>query len=144
MSLSSGAREDGSMTNDDVELIRRAYDAYGRGDVVAMLGSVDRDLEWTYLDPAQEDPEPQICRGRAELQTALERQTERGLRTEMEEIVGNGDRVMVVTRTPGIEAHRVNRHDDRNFTVLTVRDGRIVSLRACRDRREALAIAGIE
>jgi ketosteroid isomerase-like protein len=47
------------MTNDNVELIRRAYDACGRGDIVTMLGSVDRDLEWTYLDPAQEDPAPQ-------------------------------------------------------------------------------------
>jgi hypothetical protein len=34
--------------------------------------------------------------------------------------------------------------DDRNFTVLTVRDGRIVAIRDCRDRREALAVSGIQ
>jgi hypothetical protein len=31
-----------------------------------------------------------------------------------------------------------------NYDVFTVRDGRVVAMRACRDRDEALAIAGIE
>lgn len=34
--------------------------------------------------------------------------------------------------------------NDRNYRVLTVREGRIVALRDCRDRAEALAIVGIE
>jgi hypothetical protein len=38
----------------------------------------------------------------------------------------------------------VGRADDRNFTVLTVRDGRIVAIRDCRDREEALAMAGLQ
>jgi hypothetical protein len=33
--------------------------------------------------------------------------------------------------------------DDRTFAVLTVREGSIVALRDCRDRDEALAVAGI-
>jgi len=45
------AREEDTMWNDNVELIRTAYEAYARGDVVTMLGFVDPDLEWTYLDP---------------------------------------------------------------------------------------------
>jgi ketosteroid isomerase-like protein len=40
--------------------------------------------------------------------------------------------------------YRVRPANDRNFSVVTVRDGRIVALRDCRDRQEALAIAGIE
>jgi hypothetical protein len=32
---------------------------------------------------------------------------------------------------------------DRNYDVFTVRDGRVVAMRACRDRDEALAIAGV-
>jgi hypothetical protein len=38
-----------------------------------MLELVDPDLEWTYMDPSLEDPEPQVCRGRHELESALER-----------------------------------------------------------------------
>jgi len=131
------------MSNENVELVRTAYEAYARGDTATMLGFVDPDLEWTYLDPSLEDPEPQTCHGRHELEEALGRRDERGLRAELEEVIGNGDRVMVVVRTPGLDAHRARHADDRNFDVLTVRDGRIVALRGCRDRNEALAVAGI-
>ena len=51
---------------------------------------------------------------------------------------------MVVVRIPGVDAHRVKEADDRSFNVMTVRHGLIVALRDCRDRQEALAIAGIE
>jgi len=36
--------------NVNVQVIRRAYEAYARGDVTAVLGIVDPDLEWTFLD----------------------------------------------------------------------------------------------
>lgn len=132
------------MSNQNAELIRRAYDAYARGDLAAMLEVVDPELEWTYLDPSLEDPQPQVCHGRHELQSALQRQAERGLRAQLEEIIGHGDRVMVVVRTPGVDAHRVRQADDRNYDVFTVRDGRIVALRACHDRQEALRFTGIQ
>jgi hypothetical protein len=43
-----------------------------------MLEFVDPDLEWTYLDQAQEVPEPQVCHGRVELEHTLERWAEYG------------------------------------------------------------------
>ena len=132
------------MSNNNEELIRRAYDAYARGDLATMLQIIDPDLEWTYLDPSFEDPEPQVCVGRAEFETALERQAKRGLKAELQEVAGNGDAVMVGVRTPGIDAFRVRKANDRDYAVFTVRGGRIVALRDCRDRREALALAGIE
>ena len=57
-----------------MDLIRRAYEAYSRGDVATMLQFVDPDLEWTYLDPSLEDPEPRVCHGSHELETALSQQ----------------------------------------------------------------------
>jgi len=132
------------MPTDNADLIRRAYEAYSRGDMATMLQFVDFDLEWTYLDPSLEDPEPQVCHGRSELETAMKRQAEHGLKAELEEVVANGDRVMVVARTPGLDAFRVRKANDRNFAVFTVRDGKVVALRDCRDREEALAAASIE
>src|SRR6266496_4330629 len=132
------------MSNENVELIRRAYDAYARGDLTTMLEVVDPDLEWTYLDPGLEDPQPEVCHGRHELQSALQRQAEQGLRAQLEEVVGRGDRVMVVVRTPGVDAYRVRQADDRNYDVFTLREGRIVALRACHDRQEALRFTGIQ
>jgi ketosteroid isomerase-like protein len=131
------------MSSENVNLIRTAYAAYARGDVRSLLELVDPDLEWTYLDPSFEDPDPQVCHGRHELQAALERQAQRGLTAELEEVLGGADRVMVVVRIPGIDTYRARKANDRNYAMLTVRGGSIVALRDCRDRDEALTVAGI-
>ncbi len=131
------------MANENADLVRRAYEAYAGGDAATLLGFVDPDLEWTYLDPSLEDPEPQVCHGRHELQTALLRLAQQGLRAELEEVAGQGDRVMVVVRAPGVDAFRLRKADDRTFLVVTVRGGRIVALRDCHDRQEALGVAGL-
>jgi hypothetical protein len=46
--------------------------------------------------------------------------------------------------TPGADAHYGWRGDDRAHSVVTVRGGRIVAMRDCRDRQEALRLAGIQ
>jgi ketosteroid isomerase-like protein len=131
------------MTDRNEALVREAYEAYGRGDVAGMMEFVDPELEWTYLDPALENPEPQTCHGRDQLQWALERQAGRGLVSQIEEIEASGDKVMVVIRTPGLDRLRVRQAGDRNYLVLTDDQQRIIRLRACRDRDEARSFAGI-
>jgi ketosteroid isomerase-like protein len=131
------------MCNQNEWIVREAFLAYGRGDVARMMDFVDPDLEWTFLDPSEENPPPRTCHGRGELQKALIRQAERGLRAELEQVVASGEHVMLVMRTPGVDQYRVRPGGDRSFDVLTVRDGIIVALRACRDRAEAQALAGI-
>jgi hypothetical protein len=59
-------------------------------------------------------------------------------------VIGHGDKVVVAVRTPGVDAYRVRQSDDRDYVLFTVRDGRIVALRDCRNRRDALRLAGIE
>ena len=131
------------MSTTNETLVRTAYAAYEQGDVAALLDSVDPDLEWTYLDPSEANPEPQTCHGRGELEMALRRQLRQGLTMQLEELVANGDQIVVTVRIPGVEAHRVRHANERNYDVLTIRDGHIVAIRACRDRAEALAIAGV-
>jgi hypothetical protein len=46
-------------------------------------------------------------------------------------------------RTPGVDEYRQRRADDRTYDVVTLRDGLIVGLYACRDRSEARSLAGI-
>jgi ketosteroid isomerase-like protein len=43
-----------------------------------------------------------------------------------------------------VDAHFGRGVDDRAYSVFMVRDGRIVALRDCRDRQEALQVAGIQ
>jgi ketosteroid isomerase-like protein len=131
------------MCNQNEWIVREAFLAYDRGDVARMMDFVDPDLEWTYLDPATEDPQPQTRHGRDELEKALRRQADLGLRAELEAVVAAGDRVMLVMRTPGIDQYRHRQADDRTYDIVTVRDGLIVGLHACRDRSEARSLAGI-
>jgi ketosteroid isomerase-like protein len=131
------------MNDRNGDLVREAYEAYGRGDVARMLEFVDPELQWTYLDPGFENPEPRTCHGRQELQRALQRQAGQGLVSEIDEIATSGDKVMLVLHTPGIDGVRVRSAEDRNYLVLTLRAGRIVSMRACRNRDEAAGFAGV-
>ena len=131
------------MSEDNESLVRGAYEAYSRGEIAKLLEIIDPGLEWTYLDPSVADPEPQICRGREQLRWALQGQAERGLRSQVEEIEACGDKVMVIVRTPGIDRQRVRQADDRNFLVLTLRQGRVIAMRACRDRAQARDFAGL-
>ena len=108
-----------------------------------MLEFVDPELEWTYLDPGFENPEPETCYGREQLRRALERQAGQGRMSQIEEIVLNGDQVMVVLRTPGIDRVRVRQAEDGNYLVLTLNQERIISMRASRTREEARNLAGI-
>lgn len=132
------------MCNQNEWIVREAFLAYSRGDVARMMDFVHPDLEWTYLDPAFADPPPQTCHGRGQLEKALLRQADRGLRAELEQVVASGEKVMLVMRTPGVDHYRTRQADDLSFDVITVRDGLIVALRACHDRDEAHAFAGID
>jgi len=131
------------MPSENENLIRAAYEAYGRGDTSQLLALVDPDLEWTYLDPAHENPKPQTCHGRPELEWALRGQASRGLVSQLEEVTAHGDKVLVVVHTPGIDQRRARQADDRNYLVLTLQQDRIIAMRACRDREEARGFAGI-
>ena len=117
--------------------------ACSRGDVAAMMGLVDPCLEWAGLDPGPGGRQRRIRRGRGELEKALREQAGLGLRGELEEVIAAGDQVIVVMRTPGVDAYRHRLGADRTYDVVTVRDGLIAGLRACRDRSEAHSLAGI-
>jgi ketosteroid isomerase-like protein len=124
-------------------VVRAAYAAYARGDVAGVLEFVHPELEWTYLNPMEANPAPQTCHGRDELARGIRRQAALGVLPRLEEMTAQGDKVLVVIRIPGIDAFRVRQSGDRNYAVLTVRDGQITALRACRDHDEACELAGI-
>jgi ketosteroid isomerase-like protein len=131
------------MCNQNEWIVREAFLAYDHGDVPRLMEFVHQDFEWTYLDPSEPQPQPQVCRGRGELEKSLRRQAERGLHAELEEVVASGDQVIVVMHTPGVDAYRNRQGDDRTYDVVTLRDGLIVGLHACRNRSEARVLAGI-
>ena len=131
------------MCNENEWIVREAFLAYDRGDIARMMDFVDPDLEWTYPDPGAEDTQPKIRHGRDGLEKVIREQAQRGLRSELEEVVATGDQVILVMRTPGLSRHVSGLPDDRTYDVVTVRDGRIVAVHGCRDHGEARLLAGI-
>jgi ketosteroid isomerase-like protein len=131
------------MCNQNEWIVREAFLAYDRGDYPRMLDFVDPDLEWTYLDLALENPKPRVYHGHGALEKALRWLAERGLRSELEEVVAAGDQVILVMRTPGLSQYRSGHPDDRTYDVVTVRNGLIAESHACRDHSEARSLAGI-
>jgi ketosteroid isomerase-like protein len=94
------------MSEENEALVRAAYAALGRGDLSALLELVHPDLEWTYLDPGMENPEPQTCHGRGQLEWAVAHQARQGLASEMEQITSHGDQVLVIMHTAGLDQRR--------------------------------------
>ena len=132
------------MASESENLVRRAFEAFASGDLDVAVELAHPEFEWTYLDPSVADPEPQVCHGRDELRYWIGRPSRQGLAFELEEIVGYGDRILVVTHAPGLDADRARQTGDRNFHVVSVREGRIVALRACRSRNEAVEVAMVD
>jgi len=125
-----------------IGLLRRAYDAFNRGDIAAAVAGLDADIEW------QEPPEfpgGGIYHGRAGASEYLtqSRAAWADVQSEPERFVPAGDRVVVFVHA------RVRAHDSdawnevRLADVYTFRDGRPVSMRAFADRDEALRWAGV-
>src|SRR5712691_8734521 len=131
------------MCNQNEWIVREAFLAYDRGDVARMLEFIGPDLEWTYFEPGLDDARPQVCGGLEELEQAVRRQVQQGLRVELEEVVAAGDQVILVMRAPGLDRSQHQQGGDRTYDVVTMRDGLIVGLHACRDRSEARSLAGI-
>lgn len=141
----SEARQGGNeMSAEPVEVVREAFEAFLNCDIPALRARVAEDLEWTYLDPSAVDPTPDTCYGSDRIVEGAGTWASLHLGTELEEIEGRGDKVVVILHAPGLDQVRARKADDRNFHVVTVHDGTITALRACRDRDEARAFAGFD
>ena len=84
------------MSQENEALVREAYEAYSRGDTARLLQLIHPNLEWTYLDPADADPQPQICHGRGDVNP--------GAAVTSVANVDNG----ATARTPGDAARRAS------------------------------------
>jgi ketosteroid isomerase-like protein len=129
------------MSQENVETVRRAIEAFTRRDLDAVETHPDIEVDWS----RSRGVEAGVYRGREATQhfwnTFLEAFDR--IVTTPEEFIAHGDYVIVLDRTQmwgrdGIEV------EARNVTVVTLRDRRILRWRLCRDRAEALKTVGLE
>ena len=130
------------MPQENVEIVRRVFDAFNRRDIAAFLEFLDPDVEWV---PILAVLEGRVYRGHEDI-----RQWIADLATDWEffevyyeELRDLGDRVMVSGhwrargRASGVEVENPGTY------LYEIKDGKVVSMRTFTDRAEALDAAGL-
>jgi uncharacterized protein len=127
-------------TEKNVQTVKDFFAAIGRGDKEGVLALVAEDIEW--IIPGKDWPLAGTRHGHAGLADLVKTQSETMETSLMEprEFVAQGDRVLVVGFARGkIKATNKTWEDDWIFAI-TVRDGRLTSIREYIDT-QALARA---
>jgi ketosteroid isomerase-like protein len=123
----------------NIQTVKDFFAALGRGDREALLALVAEDIEW--IIPGEAWPLAGTYRGHAGLANLLGTASKSiETSTEPREFVAQGDRVLVIGFARGkIKATKKTFEDDWIFAI-TVRDGRLTSIREYVDT-QALARA---
>jgi ketosteroid isomerase-like protein len=132
------------MSQENVEIVRRSWQAFADGGLDALMEHVDRDVNWRAIEGALDDVGEMHGADavRGYLQDWLD--TFEGITTTPTEVIDAGDDLVVAAlhvtgraRLSGIETEL------RYAVVYTVRDGKITRGREYADRDEALKAVGL-
>jgi ketosteroid isomerase-like protein len=132
------------MSQENVEVVRRTYDAWNRRDFDEAVELLAPDIEWQ-MPPNLPDAETwrgsdDVARG---LETFLESWTE--LRVEVQELIDAGDRVVALVRYSGQAALTGLAVEGQvvDAAVWTLRDGKATKVQMYAGTDEALEAVGL-
>ena len=130
------------MSRQNVEIMRRQYEAVNRKDLTSMLERFDPEAEW--WDRA-DDPDATVHRGRDAItkQWAEVEDLAEG-RIEPKEFIDAGDWVVVPVRLIGRGRTSGAPFHEQEVHVFRLRDGKITEFREYREMSEALKAVGPE
>jgi ketosteroid isomerase-like protein len=131
------------MSHENVEAVRRAWEAFNRGDLDAFFADVAEDVEFEE-DPAF--PEARVFRGREEVVAyiAAFQEQMRDHRFTVEEVRDLDDRVLVLLHETARGASSGIEVDQRPAFLYRFRGREVVAVRAYLDRAEALEALGLQ
>jgi ketosteroid isomerase-like protein len=132
------------VSKENVEIAKRAVDAFNRGDMDEVFALLDPKVRWTTAD---DEPDPQTYVGHEgvrQLIASLLDIWEQGFTLKAHEFIDLGDAV-VVPSTSRVQARGSGVTLDADEThVFTVHDGKIVRVREYRTKDAALKAVGLE
>ena len=133
------------MSQENVELIRRGYEAFARGDVDAVLELLHPDVDWhPAIAPILG---VETVRGRDAVRRFLTHDLFEGFdrfRAEPLSVEDLGDFVLVMVRYTGRGESSGIEMDQRFATLYELRDGQTLTMRDYSTRAEALEAAGLK
>ena len=129
------------MSQENVEIVRRVYDALSQGDFERALEDAEPDFEW--MPPEQDIQGP--VQGAESLRRFLKDQNEafEDFRVEAEELKEHGDQVLALIRVRGRGRASGVEFDIRAATLWTFRGGRLIRGQVFPERENALEAAGL-
>lgn len=122
------------MTESNVDLARRGYDAARRGDLEAMRELLDPEVKWHAGDPSAE----YACHNREQALAVMGR-ADRGPIGELVDVIDAGDQVVVIMRRTGGDGAPT----ELVANLATFRDGRVIEMVHYPNPDDALAAAGV-
>jgi ketosteroid isomerase-like protein len=132
------------MSQENVEIVRRQFEAFEQGGLDAVAEFWHPDIDWRAVEGAADDVG--LIRGRDGLRRYYEGWIEvfDQLHAEVGEVIFEAEeRVAVVVHNSGRGRSSGVRTEGRYYVVCKVRDGLIVSGREYETREEALDTAGL-
>jgi ketosteroid isomerase-like protein len=130
------------MSRENVEIVRRGFEAFARGGPEALAEFWDPEVE---VGVPPDLPQAGTYRGREGVLAWMSDWSEAWDQIEYtpEEIVGSGDTVVVTVLYDGVGKGSGLRIDGRFWYLIRLRDGKIIYLHLYGDRSEALEAAGL-
>jgi uncharacterized protein len=131
------------MSQENVELIQRAYEEFDRGGLDGLAEFWHPDINWRAAEGALDDVG--LMEGPDAMRDYYRQweETFEKIRAEVEELIDAGDRVVAVVRGIGRMKESDAEVDIRYAIVFTIRDGKIAQGREYFTRDEALEAAGL-
>jgi uncharacterized protein len=129
------------MSEENVEVVRRFYEALNQGDWDEAFRDTHPDVEVTL----QRGPGAGTHRGREEIQGFIEDYIAAfdSMIVEPEEFIENGDQVLVLLTRRARPKRGSGEMVVRNGHIWTIRDGTILSMKSFPDPEKALEAAGL-
>jgi ketosteroid isomerase-like protein len=131
------------MSEENLEIVRRAFDAFIEGDYERLIGLADPQIEY---DVSRTSPESRVARGPQEVVAVLEEwvDTWDEHQVELSELIDAGTETVVAVMQERGKLRGTDtwvEHD--RGVVYTVRDQRVVRYEEHEDRPRALEAAGL-
>jgi ketosteroid isomerase-like protein len=131
------------MSKENVEVVRRAVDAFNRGDLQAALEDWSADAVWDWSNSHGFDAG--IFRGHTEIRVFWQQflETFDELRFELDEIVEVEEGVLIADNVGYVQGREGIEAQARSAWLITTGGGQITSLTMYQTKQEALEAAGL-
>jgi ketosteroid isomerase-like protein len=121
------------VSDSNVELARRGWEAAQRGDLDLIADLLDPDVKWHAGEPIWEG----ACHNRDQVLERMRRVTLARALPQLVDVVGSGDRVAVIMARPAEDGGT-----ELVANLSTFRDGKVVEMVHYADANDALAAVG--